>query len=220
MAKTEEKTKKGAPAAKSGAHSPVKPAAKKTTAAKASTAKAQPKAATKAAEPKTARKTAAPARRVVARPVTRVARRAEPARPREAAREEQPKRKKVAARALPPLPEVERRGHPAPQRDAAERLLPGDEPRGAIVAAFAQRRDRPPQLEPVAFAEGRLAERLAFSRQAQLDRERVRRERLGAHSSSRRSCPWSQPRPRAIDSSQTTSWAPVRSRVSSSTLPG
>ena len=105
MAKTEEKTKKGAPAAKSGAHSPVKPAAKKTTAAKASTAKAQPKAATKAAEPKTARKTAAPARRVVARPVTRVARRAEPARPREAAREEQPKRKKVAARALPTAPD-------------------------------------------------------------------------------------------------------------------
>src|SRR5437879_5114792 len=105
MAKTEEKTKKGAGAAKSGAQTPVKPAGKKTTAAKTSIAKAQPKAATKAAQPKVARKTAAPAKRVVARPVTRVARRAEPARPREAARQEQPKREKVAARALPTAPD-------------------------------------------------------------------------------------------------------------------
>jgi large subunit ribosomal protein L4 len=97
MAKTEEAKKKTTAAAK--------PAAKKTTAAKATAAKTQPKAAThKAAEPKTARKAAAPAKRVVARPVTRVARRVEPARPREAARE-QPKREKVAARALPTAPD-------------------------------------------------------------------------------------------------------------------
>ncbi len=108
MAKTEEKTKKGAPAAKSGARpsaAAAKPATKKTTAAKATAAKAPPKVAAKAAEPKAARKSAAPARRVVARPVTRVARRAEPPRQREAAREEQPKRAKVAARALPTAPD-------------------------------------------------------------------------------------------------------------------
>jgi large subunit ribosomal protein L4 len=100
MAKTEEAKKKTTAAAK--------PAAKKTTAAKATAAKPQPKAAThKAAERKTARKAAAPAKRVVARPVTRVARRVEPARPREAARarEEQPKREKVAARPLPTAPD-------------------------------------------------------------------------------------------------------------------
>jgi len=87
------------------------PAAKKTTAAKAAApkttaAKAAPKAATaKAAEPKTARKAAVPAKRVVARPVTRVARRAAPAPRREEVREEQPKREKVAARPLPTAPE-------------------------------------------------------------------------------------------------------------------
>jgi large subunit ribosomal protein L4 len=98
MAKTEDAKKKTTGAAK--------PAAKKTTAAKATAAKTQPKAAThKAAEPKTARKAKAPAKRVIARPVTRVARRAEPARPREAAREQQPKREKVAARPLPTAPD-------------------------------------------------------------------------------------------------------------------
>ena len=99
MAKTEEAKKKTTAAAK--------PSAKKTTAAKATAAKTQPKAATKAAEPKTARKATAPTKRVVARPVTRVARRAEPARPREVARaqQEQPKREKVAARALPTAPD-------------------------------------------------------------------------------------------------------------------
>ena len=68
----------------------AKPAAKKTMAAKATTAKAARKA--------------VPAKRVVARPVTRVARRVEPARPRPAVREEQPKREKVAARPLPTAP--------------------------------------------------------------------------------------------------------------------
>jgi len=97
MAKTEDAKKKTTAAAK--------PAAKKTTAAKATAAKAQPKAATKIADPKSARKAAAPAKRVVARPVTRVARRVEPARPRQAAREQQPKREQVAARALPTAPD-------------------------------------------------------------------------------------------------------------------
>jgi large subunit ribosomal protein L4 len=83
----------------------AKPAAKKTTAAKATAAKTQPKAAPKSAEPKTARKAAAPAKRVVARPVTRVARRVEPARPPQTAREQQPKREKVAARPLPTAPD-------------------------------------------------------------------------------------------------------------------
>lgn len=78
----------------------AKPAAKKTVAAKAATAKAAPKA----AAPKTSRKAAVPAKRVVARPVTRVARRVEPARPRPAVREEQVKREKVAARPLPTAP--------------------------------------------------------------------------------------------------------------------
>jgi large subunit ribosomal protein L4 len=99
MAKTEEKTTKKTTAA-------AKPAAKKTTAAKATTAKPATKTtAAKAAEPKAERKGAAPAKRVVARPVTRVARRAEPARPRSEAREQPPKREKVAARALPTAPE-------------------------------------------------------------------------------------------------------------------
>jgi large subunit ribosomal protein L4 len=94
MAKTEDKTKKKTTAAK------------KTTTAKATTAKPATKTtAAKAAEPKSERKRAAPAKRVVARPVTRVARRAEPARPRPQAREQQPKREKVAARALPTAPQ-------------------------------------------------------------------------------------------------------------------
>ena len=91
MAKTEDVKKKTAAAAK--------PAAKKTTAAKATAAKAAP-----------AKKTpgkAAATKRVVARPVTRVARRAEPARPRQEVREEQPQRAKVAARPLPTAPEGE-----------------------------------------------------------------------------------------------------------------
>jgi large subunit ribosomal protein L4 len=99
MAKTEDKKKKTTAA---------KAAAKKTTAAKATAAKAAAAkpAAAKAAVPKTARKAAVPTKRVVARPVTRVARRAEPARPREEARakQEQPKREKAAARPLPTAP--------------------------------------------------------------------------------------------------------------------
>jgi len=97
MAKTEDAKKKTTAAAR--------PAAKKTTAAKATAAKTQPKPASKSAEPKTARKAAAPAKRVVARPVTRVARRVEPARPPQTAREQQPKREKVAARPLPTAPD-------------------------------------------------------------------------------------------------------------------
>jgi|GEM_PF-382825 len=100
MAKTEDtKTKKKTTAA-------AKPAAKKTTAAKSTAAKPAPKTvAAKAVEPKAERKVAVPAKRAVARPVTRVARRAEPARPRTAAREPQPQREKVAARALPTAPQ-------------------------------------------------------------------------------------------------------------------
>ena len=98
MAKTEDAKKKKTTAA-------VKSSAKKTTAAKATAAKTQPKAAPKSAEPKTARKATAPAKRVVARPVTRVARRVEPARPPQTAREQQPKREKVAARPLPTAPD-------------------------------------------------------------------------------------------------------------------
>jgi large subunit ribosomal protein L4 len=105
MAKTEDaKGKKGAQAAKSGAPSPAaKPAAKKTTAAKATAAKVAPAPVKKT----TAAKAAAPAKRAVARPVTRVARPAEPARPRQEVRADQPKREKVAARPLPTAPEGE-----------------------------------------------------------------------------------------------------------------
>jgi large subunit ribosomal protein L4 len=108
MAKTDDKkTKKGAPASKSGARPVAKPVAKKTTAAKATAPKAAKS--TTSAESKAGRKTAPATKRVVARPVTRVARRAEPARPREdkRAREDQPKREKVAARPLPTAPEGE-----------------------------------------------------------------------------------------------------------------
>ena len=99
MAKTEDAKKKTTATVKPAAK--AAPAAKKTTAAKATAAKTQPKS----AEPKTARKAAAPAKRVVARPVTRVARRVEPARPPQTAREQQPKREKVAARPLPTAPD-------------------------------------------------------------------------------------------------------------------
>ena len=103
MAKTEDAKKKTTATVKPAAK--AAPAAKKTTAAKATAAKTQPKPASKSAEPKTARKPAAPAKRVVARPVTRVARRVEPARPPQTAREQQPKREKVAARPLPTAPD-------------------------------------------------------------------------------------------------------------------
>jgi large subunit ribosomal protein L4 len=102
MAKTEDTKKKKKTTAT------VKPAAtasaaKKTTAAKATAVKAS------AAKKTTAAKASAPAKRAVARPVTRVARRPEPARPREEARgrEQQPKREKAAARPLPTAPEGE-----------------------------------------------------------------------------------------------------------------
>ncbi|HEY6204311.1 MAG TPA: 50S ribosomal protein L4 [Candidatus Limnocylindria bacterium] len=88
MAKTEETNKKTTAA---------KPAAKKTTAAKAAPARATPAKKTTAAK-------ATPTKRVIARPITRVARRPEPARTRQEAREEQPKREKVAARPLPTAP--------------------------------------------------------------------------------------------------------------------
>jgi len=119
MAKSEEPktSKKGAPASKSGARS--SDAAKKPTAATAGAKRtdAAPKgAAAKSAPAKaapakktTAAKATAPTKRVVARPVTRVARRAEPGRPREKGRapQEQPKREKIAARPLPTAPEGE-----------------------------------------------------------------------------------------------------------------
>jgi large subunit ribosomal protein L4 len=112
------KPQKSAAAAKSGALPPA--AAKKPTAATAGAKRtgAAPKAAaarsapaksakpTTSAEVKAGRKVA-PTKRVVARPVTRVARRAEPARPRAQARQDQPKREKVAARPLPTAPEGE-----------------------------------------------------------------------------------------------------------------
>ncbi|HEV8672386.1 MAG TPA: 50S ribosomal protein L4 [Candidatus Limnocylindria bacterium] len=98
MAKTDE-TKKRTTAAKSAAKKATgaKPAAAKATGARPAAARAE--------ATRTARRSAAPAKRVVARPVTRVARRAEPARPREEKRETQPKREKVAAKALPTAPE-------------------------------------------------------------------------------------------------------------------
>ncbi len=133
MAKTEDTHKKGARAAKSGALAPAaKPAAKKTTAAKATTAKAT---VTKAVEPKTARKAASPAKRVVARPVTRVARRAEPARPRAADREQQPKREKAAARPLPTAPVGEAPLIAADGSSSGSIALPAAFRRGASRAA-------------------------------------------------------------------------------------
>jgi large subunit ribosomal protein L4 len=117
MAKTEETSKKGAQASKPGARSSVaKPtaatagakrtgAAPKAAAAKGAAAKAAPAKGTPAKKT-TAAKATAPTKRAVARPITRVARRAEPARPRTQP-EEQPKREKVAARALPTAPEGE-----------------------------------------------------------------------------------------------------------------
>jgi large subunit ribosomal protein L4 len=102
MAKTEDPKKKTT-------------AAKKPTAATAGAKRtdAAPKGATKSASAKaapakkTTAKATAPTKRAVARPITRVARRTEPARPRAQARDEQPKREKVAARPLPTAPEGE-----------------------------------------------------------------------------------------------------------------
>jgi large subunit ribosomal protein L4 len=128
MAKTEATKKKAAAA--------VKPVAKKTTAAKATAPKAAAKpAASKAAEPKAERKGASPAKRVVARPVTRVARRAEPARPRQQVREEQPKREKVAARALPTAPEGQAPLIAADGSSSGSIALPAAFRRGASRAA-------------------------------------------------------------------------------------
>lgn len=108
MAKTEDPKKKsgaGKPtAATAGAKrtgAAPKAAGVKPAPAKVAPAKAPP------AKKTTAAKATAPTKRVVARPVTRVARRAEPARPRAQAREDQPKREKVAARPLPTAPEGE-----------------------------------------------------------------------------------------------------------------
>jgi large subunit ribosomal protein L4 len=95
VAKTEDPKKKTTAA---------KPAAKKTTAAKATAVKAAKP--TTSAGLKAGRKAPPATKRVVARPVTRVARRPEPARPHAQARDAQqePKREKVAARALPTAP--------------------------------------------------------------------------------------------------------------------
>jgi large subunit ribosomal protein L4 len=136
MAKTEEpKTKKSAPTAKSGALPPgAKPAAKKTTAAKATAAKA---AAPKAAPAKRAAvaKATPAAKRVVARPVTRVARRPEPARARAEAREEQPKRAKIAVRPLPTAPDGQAPLIAADGSSSGSIALPAAFQRGASRAA-------------------------------------------------------------------------------------
>jgi large subunit ribosomal protein L4 len=136
MAKTAEpKTKKGAPTAKSGALPPgAKPAAKKTTAAKATAAKA---AAPKAAPAKRAAvaKATPAAKRVVARPVTRVARRPEPARARAEAREEQPKRAKIAVRPLPTAPDGQAPLIAADGSSSGSIALPAAFQRGASRAA-------------------------------------------------------------------------------------
>ena len=110
MAKTDDTKKKTVAAKPTAATAGAKRtgAAPKAAAMKAAPAKGAPAKAAKpttSAEVKAGRKVA-PAKRVVARPVTRVTRRAEPARPR-AQREEQPKREKVAARPLPTAPEGE-----------------------------------------------------------------------------------------------------------------
>src|SRR5688572_23632805 len=107
MAKTEDlkKTKKSAKPTAATAGAKRTSAAPKAAAAKGAPAKAAPAKAP--AKKATTAKATTPAKRVVARPVTRVARRAEPARPRAQAREEQPKREKPAARQLPTAPEGE-----------------------------------------------------------------------------------------------------------------
>jgi large subunit ribosomal protein L4 len=142
MAKTEDaKTKKGAPAAKSGALPPA--AAKKPTAATAGAKRtdAAPKGAAKSAPAKaapakkTTAKATAPTKRAVARPITRVARRTEPARPRAQARDEQPKREKVAARPLPTAPEGEAPLIAADGSSSASIALPAAFLKGASRAA-------------------------------------------------------------------------------------
>jgi large subunit ribosomal protein L4 len=128
MAKTEEPKTKTA-------------AAKKPTAATAGakrTGAASKAAATKAAPRKktTGAKTAAPTKRVVARPVTRVARRAEPARPRAQVRDAQePQREKVAARPLPTAPEGEAPLIAADGSSSGSIALPAAFRRGASRAA-------------------------------------------------------------------------------------
>jgi large subunit ribosomal protein L4 len=104
MAKTED-TKKRNAAAKNAAKKPTAATAgAKRTGAAPKGAAAKSAAATKAAPAKKTTAAKATAKRVVARPVTRVARRPEPARTRQEVREEQPKREKVAARPLPTAP--------------------------------------------------------------------------------------------------------------------
>lgn len=83
-----------------------KTAAKKTTAAKKPTAKASSSARVSPAKAERPGKAAAPSKRVVARPVTRVAKPApeRPARPAVAAQAPQPKREKPQAKPLPTAP--------------------------------------------------------------------------------------------------------------------
>jgi large subunit ribosomal protein L4 len=104
MAKTED-TKKKAKTTSPERVSSAKAEKSSRTAAKATAPKAAPKATAKTVEPRSKRKAPVAVKRAVARPVTRVARPAAPARPREAVREQQPKREKVAARPLPTAPE-------------------------------------------------------------------------------------------------------------------
>jgi len=101
MAKTEDPKKKKTAAAKPTA---ATAGAKRTGAAAKAPASRSPAPKAAPAKKTTAAKAAAPTKRVVARPITRVARRPEPARTRQEVREEQPKREKVAARQLPTAP--------------------------------------------------------------------------------------------------------------------
>ena len=105
MAKTDDTKKKTVAAKPTAATAGAKRtgAAPKAAAVTAAPAKGAP-AKTGPAKKTTAAKASTPIKRVVARPVTRVARRPEPARARQEVREEQPKREKVAARPLPTAP--------------------------------------------------------------------------------------------------------------------
>jgi large subunit ribosomal protein L4 len=142
MAKTDDAktSKKDAPASKSGAKSSE---AKKPTAATAGAKRtdAAPKGAAKstaakaAPAKKTTAKATAPTKRAVARPITRVARRTEPARPRAQARAEQPKREKAAARPLPTAPEGEAPLISADGSSSGSIALPAAFLRGASRAA-------------------------------------------------------------------------------------
>jgi hypothetical protein len=85
-----------------------------------------------------------------------------------------------------PVPQVEGVGHPAAQGHLAVGGGAGQQHRPGVVAALAQAADVQAQLEPVALGERGAAQRLARSRQDDVDPEAVGREGL-AHSISSRS---------------------------------